>query len=812
MSDSGQGAALHGIVVLEIADGPYAWCGKLLADMGAEVIKVEPPGGDPGRRAPPCWDDSPAGDVSLEFLYCNTSKRSITLDLGSARGQAELRALAAGSDVLIETLAPGRMADLGLSWEALRVVNPALVYTSITPFGQHGPHAGYRATDVVIAAMGGAMIATGHPEDPPVVLAGSQSAVVASTLAACSTLIALQCRWRSGRGQQVDISAQEAMLSASSICGVGKWLEDGIIPSRYGNALFSAVPSGTYPCRDGTIYLIVNRPKHWQVLAQWVSEVTGNREILDPMFEGPSSMRQPYRELLDLFIGEFTQRFTVEALYRQGQARHLAFTPLNSAQRVVADAHLQARGFFCEVDHGGGRTARYPGPPYRLTATPWRLRHRAPAAGADGALVARLMAGRGRPAVGAGAPPASQGALAGLRVVEFTAGMAGPWIGRIMAWCGAEVIKVESRNFPDVTRLFVPPAQPELGVQPQLSPWFTDWNAGKRFVALDLTQAHGVELARRLAATADVVIDNNGNGVLEKLGLGFDGLQRLAPAAILFSSTGYGKFGPDAGYISWGPNIETLSGMATLSGFPHRDCTMTQFAYPDPLSALHGLFAILCALEHRRRTGQGQIVNLSQAEVTVAAIGSVLMELLVNGREPVRHGNASPVWAPQGVYPCRGDDRWCALSVCDEAQWQGLCRLLGRPALVTDPRFAGAAARRANRAALDAEIAAWTSARDAHEAMRALQGAGVPAGVVQSAEDQYRRDPHLAARGFFETIAHPLKGSVVAPGIPLGLTGTPGRTSDTGRAIGSDNHAVLCGLLGLDDAEYQALAAAGIIQ
>jgi len=814
MSDIGQAAALSGLRVLEIAHGAYAWCGKLLAEMGAEVIKIEPPGGEPSRLVPPYWGDRPGPASSLEFLYFNTSKRSITLDLSTDGGQARLRELAAASDVLIETLAPGVMAACGLSWEALQAVNPALVYTSITGFGQHGPHAQYRATDVVVAAMGGAMIATGHPQDPPVVLAGAQSGVVAATLAACSTLVALRHRWRCGRGQHVDISAQEAMLSASSICGVGKWLQDGIIPVRYGNALFSAVPSGTYPCEDGSIYLIINRPRHWQVLARWVCEVTGNREILDPMFEGPSSARQPYRELLDLFLREFTGRFTVESLYRQGQARHLAVTPLNTARGVVADAHLAARSFFCDVDHGGGRRLRYPGPPFRLSATPWRLRHGAPGPGADDALMDSLRAPRGSSAEAARDGPAvpAGGPLAGLRVVEFTAGMAGPWIGRIMAWCGADVIKVESRDFPDVTRLFVPPRQPELGIQPQLSPWFTDWNAGKRFVALDLTQPRGVALAGRLVAASDVVIDNNGNGVLEKLGLGFAELRRLAPRAILLSSTGYGRFGPDAGYISWGPNIETLSGLATVSGFAHRDCTMTQFAYPDPLSALHGLFAILCALEHRRSTARGQVINLSQTEVTAAAIGAVLMEVLANDREPARRGNASLVYSPQGVYPCLGDDRWCALSVCDQAQWLALCGLLGRPGLAADVRFAEPAARLVHQAALDEIVAAWTAGRDAHEAMHCLQAAGIPAGVVQNTEDQYRRDPHLAARGYFETIAHPLRGSVVAPGIPLGLTGSPGGTSDTGRPVGGDNRAVCCGLLGLSADEYRELVDAGVIQ
>ena len=817
VSDLQPPAALAGIRVLEIADGHYAWCGKLLADMGAEVIKIEPLGGEPARGYPPFWGDRPDERESLAFLYLNTGKQSIALDLGTPEGVSELQALARVSDVLIETLPPGRMAELGLSCETLRAANPGLVYTSITGFGQTGPHRDYLATDLVTAAMSGAMAVIGYPEDPPVALAGEQATIMASTMAACGSLMACYHSRLTGVGQHVDISAQEAMLAVSSICGVGKWLEDDIIPHRYGASLFAAVPSGTYACRDGSIYLIINRPRHWQVLASWVHQVTGNREILDPMFEGPSSARQPYRELLDLFIGELTAQFSVEAFYREGQQRHLAVTPLNMARDIAGDAHLRARKFYVEMAHRGGRKLSCPGPPYRLSATPWRMHGSAPALDAgrdrvDAMLKREAGSVAGSPEVESSPVCSAGGALAGLRVVEFSAGMAGPWIGRYMAWSGADVIKVESADYPDVTRLYVAPKNPERGIQSQLSPWFTDWNAGKRFVALDLTKPRGLALARRLIATCDVVIDNNGNGVLEKLGLGFEALKQIKPGLILFSSTGYGKVGPDAAYISWGPNIETLSGLSGLSGFPHRSCTMTQFAYPDPLSALHGLFAILCALEYRRKTGCGQIINLSQLEATVAAMGHLLLEVFANDREPLKVGNASRVWAPQGVYACRGEDRWCAISVVDQGQWRRFCEQLQQPGLRVDARFVDNASRLQHRQELDEIITNWSRTREPWAVMKQLQAVGIPAGVVQNVEDQYVRDEHLAQRHFFEHILHRVKGSVIATGIPLGLTGTPGKTSDSGRPVGSDNRAVFCELLGLGEVEFRALVTARVIQ
>ena len=222
---------------------------------------------------------------------------------------------------------------------------------------------------------------TGEEDDPPVKLAGSQAYMMASTYAAVASMVALWHSSISGKGQHVDISVEEATVSVSHICGVGKWLDDGIVPRRRGSGLFASVPSGAYPCSDGMIYLMINRPLHWQALARWINEVTGNQEVLDPMFEGPSSQRQPYRELLDLYISELTSRFTVAELYHEGQRRHIALTPVNGAPAVARDEHLVARRYFVEVEHRIGGALAYPGAPYRHSATPWRIVRPAPDVG-----------------------------------------------------------------------------------------------------------------------------------------------------------------------------------------------------------------------------------------------------------------------------------------------------------------------------------------------------------------------------------------------------------------------------------------------
>ena len=337
------------------------------------------------------------------------------------------------------------------------------------------------------------------------------------------------------------------------------------------------------------------------------------------------------------------------------------------------------------------------------------------------------------------------GALAGLRVLEFTSAMAGPWVGRIMASCGAEVIRVESRDFPDVVRGYSRPDDPEHRPRPTESPWFTDWNAGKLFVALDLRRPRGVELALKLAARADVVVENHAAGVMDRLGLGWQQLSVANPRLVMLSTSGYGATGPAAGYVSWGPNIMALSGMAAASGFEGRECTMDQYAFPDPMTALHGLFAVMSALEHRRQTGRGQYVDLSQFECTAGLAGELLVDALAGLSAGATPEQGAPA-CPEGVYRCSGEDRWLALSVQDDGQWAGLCRVLGRSAWLADAGLVHADGRLERTNEINEGIRDWTAERSPLEASEQLQAAGVAAAPVQNVDDQYKRDPVARAR------------------------------------------------------------------
>ena len=282
----------------------------------------------------------------------------------------------------------------------------------------------------------------------------------------------------------------------------------------------------------------------------------------------------------------------------------------------------------------------------------------------------------------------------------------------------------------------------------------------------------------------------------------------------MLESSGYGGSGPLADYVTWGPNIEALSGLSSLSGFPDRECTISHFAHPDPLSALHGLFVLMAALLHRDRNGAeaGQRILLSQYETMVASLGPLMLEFAATDREPARIGNREPGRAPWGCFPCRGEDRWCVLTVESDDDWDRLRRVMGEPAWAFEARFATMAARLEHVDELESRIARWTVERFDHEVMDSCQRAGLAAGVVQSAEDLLCRDPQLAARHFFEEIPHFKKGRVVASGIPLGLTGTPGRTAYAGSAVGQDNEAVFREILGLSEAELAHFVDIGAIE
>ncbi len=348
--------------VLDLADEKGAYCGKLLGDLGADVIKVEPPGGDKTRSRGPFHKNEVHPEKSLHFLYFNTSKGSITLNLEDSTGQAIFKRLVEKADVVVESFPVGYLGSLGLGYPALRKINPRLVMSSITPFGQKGPLSGYKATDINIMAMSGYMQLVGEPDQQPLVLGGEQSFYPGAQYAAAGTVAALFYRdAASGKGQHVDVSMQEAMITFyHEQMPVAMWKKEKQNISRVGVMDAMVTPCGLYPCKDGWISLCVVTPLEWDTLAQWMHEVTGNDEVLQEQYKGGLISRMPVRDMVNVMVIEFTDRLTGRELFLEGQKRKLVVMPVNDVPSVLDDVQLNARGFWVELDHPAVGKMKYP--------------------------------------------------------------------------------------------------------------------------------------------------------------------------------------------------------------------------------------------------------------------------------------------------------------------------------------------------------------------------------------------------------------------------------------------------------------------
>ena len=409
-------------------------------------------------------------------------------------------------------------------------------------------------------------------------------------------------------------------------------------------------------------------------------------------------------------------------------------------------------------------------------------------------------------------------ALQGVRVIDLTRVWAGPHATRVLADMGAEVIHVSSRKLVGPATVSAETAR-ILGVYPDDEPGERHWNRNsqandlarnKYDVTLELDTPEGLALLRRLVALSDVVVENFSPRVMPKFGLDYPRLRELNPAIILCSMPGYGSQGPYRGFISYGTNLDPASGLASLMGYPGETPHMSGNAYPDPVAGLFAVGAILTALYHQRATGEGQYIDLSQAEAATALLGEVSLGARLNDVVPSRNGNRHPRQAPHGCYPCRGDDAWVAIAVRSEGEWRAFAGVLGQPAWCAEPRYATLSGRQEHHEELDRHIAEWTSQREAHDVMHALQGAGVPAGVVVNAA-QLVNDPQLGAREFFWNIDHPEAGARRYAGQPVRMSATPARVHRPAPCLGQHNDQVLRDLLGLSADELDVLREKGVI-
>jgi crotonobetainyl-CoA:carnitine CoA-transferase CaiB-like acyl-CoA transferase len=777
-------SVLAGLRVVETAGPSGELAGRFLADLGATVWKIEPPGGSPTRCYPPF--SSRDSRESLFFAFYNAGKQSLVVDPAQPADRERLRGLLASADVWLDTTPPGEPLPASLDPPGIIAANPRLVFIRVTPFGLDGPHARFCSSDLVAQAAGGMVFTNGFAGEAPLQGFGLQGYHAASAHAVIGTLLALLDRSRNGRGQQVDVSLQEAVVGALEQTSAA-WNSERRIEIRRGPVHWTRV-FRTCRCRDGFVMLCLLAD--WTTIVGWLMEHGYGTGFTGDAWESFYYRRDHCEEIYEV-LDRWAADLSAEEILEGAQLRRLPFAAVRPPEALLDDPQLAARGFFAPIPVS---ETRFPGPPFRMSRTPMVTPSGPPRLGEHA-----------WPAAAPADPPstvtprsAPRRVLDGVLVLDFTHVVAGPIATRILADHGARILKIERT----VT----------LDQGDRRGGFFGNLNRGKQSVILNMADPRGVELAKRLAAQSDVVIDNFSARVMGNWGLDYEGLRRLRADVIAVGMSGFGKTGPLRDYVSFGPTLQALGGHTALMRPPGRDPAGWGFSHADICGGLNGAIAVLAALAYRARTGEGQFVDLSQFESVTAYMGPMLLDLANNSTRPQPAGNRSQEapGVPHGVYRCAGEDRWVAISILDDEAWARFANLVGEP-WAADSCLARSTSRLERAAEVDESVERWTSLRSPEEVTALCQRYGVAAFTVANGEDFCARDPHLQARGYWARVRVPEGRVVVLDGVPARLSETPGFVDSPGPLHGEHTEHVLTELLGLDGVEIAALRAAKVL-
>ena len=787
--------ALDGVNVLDLSDSiSGAYCTKILADLGAEVLLVERPGsGHPLRQVGP-FAAGPDLESSGMFLYYGANKRSVTCDLDSEVGRERVLGLAAKADIFVESFEPGFMDSIGLGYDALSAANEALVYTSVTHFGQTGPNRNWKSDEITDFAMGGYMYFCGHSDREPLMMNNNQPMLHAGAQSAIASLAALRWSRMIGEGQHVDVSSVEAMLSAHAWTSTS-WTHEGVVLRR--------TEPDCIPCKDGWVWFF---PFRWDPT---FFVLIDRPELIDHEDFADRQSWADNRDKLVVLLTEWCADKTKDEIFRAGQELRVPVTPVNNGADLLASSQLEQRKWFQHVEHpSAGRTVM-PGFPYAYSKTPASIRRPAPRLNADcgfdfAASADCTVNATDREEIASLGPGRERMPLAGVRVLELTANWAGPLAARHLADLGAEVIKIEAPDRP-ATRGGRYPGGDPFRHHYNRAAYFNKMNRNKLGITLNLDDESGRELFLKLVAESDVVLENNSPRVMRNFNLQYPVLREVNPEIIMVSISGFGQTGPDRDYVAYGANVEASCGLAAATGYAddERPYRSTLF-YADPVTGAHAAIAILAAIHHRESTGEGQYVDMSLHENGITFFPEAVMEYTVTGNLAKRRGNRHPTHAPQGCYPSYGDDSWLALCVRTSDEWKALASAIGRMDLGADPEFETSQGRRARHDEIDAAISEWTRQYDHNEAAEILQEAGVPAAPVL-ANWEMVSNRHFHARGFYEPMEHPEMGVFPYPGMPWKLSATPGVVRKASPLYGEHNSEVFRGLLALGDDDLAPL-------
>ena len=768
-SARGDDLPLAGVRVLDLAIRDGDAVTRLLADLGADVLKIEPPGGSPARGARP----SVAG-TSVAFALHNANKRSAVLNPADDDDRRRFVDLAAAADILVDDGLPGQAAGFGATADELCRRLDHLVALSVTDFGTSGPHASWQATDPVLYAMSTALSRSGPPTGAPVLPPDGIASATAAVQATWATLAAYYHRLRCGRGDYIDFSRFEAVVQA--------------LDPPFGTMGHGALAQGphnawrgrprnqdVYPifaCKDGYVRTCVMSPRQWHAMRAWLGEP---EQFQDPKYEGIGARFSATREIGAL-VTELFAEGTMDELVAEGKRRKVPIAAVLTPAEVLSSAHFREVGAVATIELAPGEDLAGPRGPFVFDGHRAGFRRPAPQVGADAAewLTDAVLVTAAKSAV--------LRPFEGMRVVDLGIIVAGGELGRLFADLGAEVIKVESQTYPDGLR------QTRAG-QP-MGEAFAWAHRNEQGFGVDLRSPEGARILRRLVAEADAVFANFKPGTLAGLGFSYHDLRAINPRIVLAESSAFGDSGPWSDRMGYGPLVRAATGITRLwrssepgdGGRPSFLDAVTVF--PDHIAARITAIAALAALIRRDRTGVGAHVHISQAEVAVALLDSSY----VTDEARAVGATVSDDMATHGVYACAGEDEWCVISVRDEAD------------------------RTALAAALDREdLAAWTRSRDKSEITERLQRAGVPAGPMNRPADVLD-DPQIRHRKLFTDMAHPLFDvALPSESGPAPFRNIPPAELRPAPMPGEHTREVCQKVLGLDTADIDRLIADGVL-
>ena len=785
---------LAGLRVVDLADEKGELSGRILGDFGADVIRVEPPTGARSRGLGP-FD---AEGRSLYFAYRNSNKRGVTLDLETEGDRDRLLDLLARADVLIESEKPGRMAEIGLGPLTLSERFPHLIVLSISDFGQTGPYRDWVATDATMCAVSGMQFKAGIASREPLFSPGAMCYDIAGIMGAYSVMVATYQRERTGWGQAIDLSVLEAVAQQTD----WSFSNGSLNEARSVDAPQTRVGSGPvypiFPCREGYVRLVMMAPRQWHAMRAWLGEPD---YLQDPKYDSFLG-RMAIADALAVVVGDLFATMTHEEVSFEAQKRGIVCTPVLSPNEVIENEHFQSRKTFIEAEYAKGASGVIPSGFFELDRERMGYRTRPPEIGEHDREITSGIWPDTRPAPKGERPDPSR-PFEGLRVLDFGIGGVGVEAARFFADYGADVIKIESRTYPDFIRVVM---------STQMSASFASSNRSKRGFGVNIKKKEGLELIHELVKHADVVTENGSTGMMAGMGVGYDDLSRTNPRIVMASSQLLGDHGAWSSWIGYGPSTQPIGGLVYLWDYPDEGPPAGSTSiFPDHLAGRLLSITALAGLIRRERTGRGGRASVAQAEGVVNIVGDLMMKA---GLEPgsVRpRGNRNDRGAPWGLYRCAGEDQWVAITIRNDEDWRRLRSAMGEPEWSTGESYDAAAGRFAAHDEIDAKLEEWTKKQKKRTVTATLQMFGVPSAPMYTAADQLA-DPHFQARGYARWLDQQGLGWMAFEGPAFHPSGMQDINVFEAPLPGQHTREIARDVLGLDEARIEKHIAEGSLE